>query len=161
LQIRDARIMGKIERIGEHFRANISNRYIRPILLQVPLDKEIWDLLENLTEKSDLYVYQGYHMDELYRQVVAAARFVSVIRRDLVPNMRHRMNALSVDSDRVLRDMAVHNFVPNLKIFADMVNDLYHSLVELDKANAKGKKPLYQSMPQLEDVSRLLEEPEA
>jgi len=156
LLVRDAQIIRLIERIGEHYRSNISNRFIRPTLLQLPLEKLTWDLIETLTEKIEQYRYQGFHLDELYRQVVAAARFVSVTRRDLAPTLRNRLSGGSAGPDRVLREMAVNNFSSNLQLFADLVNELYVCLVELDKIDAKGRRPLYMSIPELNDVGRLL-----
>ena len=155
MQIRDAQIIRLVERIGEHYRTNISNRFIRPTLLQLPLEKQSWDLIETLTEKIEQYRYQGFHLDELYRQIMAASRFVAVTRRDLVPSMRNRF-AGGTGPDKVLRDMAVNNFGSNLQLFADLLNELYVSLVELDKQNSKGRRPLYMSIPELSDVGRLL-----
>ena len=156
MQIRDAQIVRLIERIGEHYRTNISNRFIRPTLLQIPLEKQAWDLIETLTEKIEQYRYQGFHLDELYRQIIAASRFVAVTRRDLVPSLRNRLISGNSGPDRVLRDMAVNNFASNLQVFADLVNELYVLLVELDKNDAKGRRPLYMSIPELADVGRLL-----
>ena len=154
--VRDAHVIRLIERIGEHYRTNISNRFIRPTLLQLPLEKQTWDLIETLTEKIEQYRYQGFHLDELYRQIIAAARFVSVTRRDLAPSLRNRLSGGPAGPDRVLRDMAVNNFGSNLQLFADLVNELYVCLVELDKIDAKGRRPLYMSIPELNDVGRLL-----
>jgi hypothetical protein len=144
-----------VERIGEHYRLNISNRFIRPTLLQVSFDKQTWDLVETLTEKIEQYRYQGFHLDELYRQIIATARFVSLVRHDLAPTLRSRLSGGS-GPDRVLRDMAVNNFGSNLQVFADLVNELYVCLIELDKLGAKGHPPLYASMPELNDVGHLL-----
>ena len=153
--VRDARVIRLIERIGEHYRTNISNRFIRPALLQLPLEKQCWDLIEILTEKLEQYRYQGFHLDELYRQIVACSRFVAVTRREMVPTLRNRLSGSS-GPDRVLRDMAVNNFGSNLQLFADLVNELYVCLVEIDKAEAKGRRPLYMSIPELQDIGRLL-----
>jgi len=155
--VREAHVIALIERIGDHYRANISNRFIRPALLQLPLDKQAWDLIEVLTEKLEQYRYQGFHLDELYRQIVASSRFVSVTRRDLVPTLRFRFaNSSSSGPDKVLRDMAVNNFSSNLQVFADLLNELFLSLVEIDKQKAKGRRPLYMSIPELQDLGRLL-----
>ena len=156
MQVRDAIIIRLIERIGEHYRTNISNRFIRPALLQLPLEKQSWDLIEILTEKAEQFRYQGFHLDELYRQIVAAARFVSLTRRELVPSLRNRLSGAGAGPDKVLRDMAIHNFASNLQVFADLVNELYVKLVELDKQDAKGKRPLYMSIPELQDIGRML-----
>jgi len=145
-----------IERIGEHYRANISNRFIRPALLQLPLEKQSWDLIELLTEKIEQYRYQGFHLDELYRQIIAASRFVAITRRDMVPTLRNRLSGSGSASDRVLQEMAVNNFASNLQVFADLVNELFVELVELDKADAITRRPLYLSIPELKDIGRLL-----
>ncbi|HCC37274.1 MAG TPA: hypothetical protein DEQ14_06460 [Treponema sp.] len=157
MQVRDAQILRLIERLGEHYRANISNRFIRPALLQLPLDRITWDQIEILTEKIEQFRYQGFHMDELYRQIAAAARFVSLTRRELIPGLRNRLGGNSLGgSDRVLRDMAVNNFGSNLQLFADLLNELYVKLVELDRLSAGGRKPLYLQMPELSDIGRQL-----
>jgi hypothetical protein len=154
--IQDAHILRLIERLGEHYQINIFNRFIRQALLQLPLDKTTWDLIEALTEKSDQVSYQGAHLDELYRQIAAAARFVVAARRDLAPSLKNRLGYSSGGSDRVLRDMAINNFSSNLRVFAELLNELYMGLVEFDNAAAKGKKPLYQQIPELNDISKTL-----
>ena len=157
MPIREPHIIRLIERIGDHYRVNISNRFIRPALLQLPLEKQSWDQIEILTEKLEQYRYQGFHLDELYRQIVAASRFVSVTRRELVPTLRMRFAGHGGSgADKVLRDMAVNNFGSNLQLLADLLNELFVSLVEIDKAEAKGRKPLYMNIPELKDIGRLL-----
>jgi hypothetical protein len=156
MQIRDAQVIRLIEHIGEHYRTNISNRFIRPALLQLPLDKMTWDQIEILTEKIEQFRYQGFHLDELYSQIFAAARFVALTRRELVPGLRNRLSGGSSGPDKVLRDMAVNNFASNLQLFADLVNELYITLVEIDKANSQGRRPLYLSIIELQDIGRLL-----
>jgi hypothetical protein len=52
--------------------------------------------------------------------------------------------------------MAVNNFGSNLKSFADLLNELYINLTELDKIDSKGHRPLYLQMPELGDVGRQL-----
>ena len=156
--VKDTIIMTEIERIGEHFRANISNRFLRPILLQLSLDKYVWTLLEHLTEKHEHYQYQGSHFDDLYRQTLAGARFVAAARRDLLPNLRYRFdNSSSEGQEKILRDMAVHNFASNLKVFADMLKELYDKLVLLDQKAARNKRPFYLSIPELKGIDQLLE----
>ena len=157
MQIKDSEIGRLTERLGDHYRANISNRYIRPSLLQLPLENQAWDLLEGLTEKSEQFQYQGVHLDHLYRQLAAAARFVQVARAGFATTLRLRSGASrSGDNDRVLRDMAINNLPSNLQVFADMLNELYVKLVEIDKQESAGKVPLYMQLPELKDIGRQL-----
>jgi hypothetical protein len=145
-----------IEQISDHYRTNISNRFIRPALLQLPLDKMNWDQIEVLTEKVEQFRYQGFHLEDLYRQIIAVSRFVSIARRDLVPSLRGRLSGSTSNADRVFREMAVNNFGANLQLFADMLNELFVKLVEIDKEAAKDQKPLYSQIPELADVGHQL-----
>ena len=156
-QIKDAQVMRLIERIGEHYKTNISNRYIRPALLQLQLDKTTWDQIESLTEKFEQYRYEGFHLDELYRQIAATARFVVATRREVAPSLRYRLSdGGSSGPDRVLRDMAVNTFSANLELFAKLVYELYNRVKDLDRANAKDKRPFFEQAPEFGDLDDLL-----
>ena len=156
--VRDAHIIRLIERIGEHYRTNIANRFLRPALLQLSLDKMAWDQLERFTEKAEEFKYQGVHLDELYRQIAVAAHFVSMVRRNLMPSLKNRLGPSVGGAEKILREMAVNTFPANVRVFADLVNELYTSLIELDKQAAKGRKPVFQQMPELADTSSLLQD---
>ena len=156
-RIKDAQIIRLVEQIGDHYRTNISNRFLRPLLMQLQLDKNSWDQIELLTEKLEIFRYQGYHFDELYRQIYACARFVECARNSVIPTLRARMSSAPSGPDKILRDMAANNFGPNLQIFADRLNELYINLVELDKqASTKTRQPVFSQMPELQGVGRLL-----
>jgi len=153
MQIQDASIIGLVEQIGEHYRVNISNRFIRPALLQLTFDKQSLDLVETLTEKLP---NQTVHLDELYREIAAAANFISVVRGEL-PNIKRRViHADPASPEKVLREMAINNFASNLQVFANLVNELYNKLMDADKANAKGSAPLYTKMAELANIGHLL-----
>jgi len=158
-RIKDAQIIRMIEQIGEHYRTNISNRFLRPLLLQLLLDKNTWDQIELLTEKLEIFRYQGFHYDELYRQIYACARFVEAARNNIIPSLRSKLSSAPNSPDKILRDMAANNFGSNLQVFADSLNELYITLVELDKASAarfKNQRPVYTTIPELSNVGRLL-----
>jgi hypothetical protein len=157
MKVRDSQVNRIIERISDHYKSNISNRFIRPALLQLTLENQSWDLLETLVEKNIQYQYQGYDLLDLYRQVAAAARFINLARRELVPSIRNRLSTAGTgNSDRVMRDMAINNFASNLQVFADLIIEMYETLIDLDKANSKNKNPEYLSVPELHDVGGLL-----
>jgi hypothetical protein len=155
-RIKDAQVLRLIERIGEHYRANISNRFLRPILLSLNLDKSTWDQVELLTEKMEIFQYQGFHFDELYTQIAASARFVEAARNHLIPTLRNRISAVPIGPDKILREMAASNFVSNLQVFSDLLHELYVNLVELDKQSCGKNKPLYTTFHELDNIGRLL-----
>jgi len=154
-RIKDPYITRLLEQIGEHYKINISNSFLRPVLLQIQVDKNTWDLIEFLTEKMDLYRYEGFHLDELYRQIAACARFIEVARNK--NTIKSKLSALPPAHDKTLRDMAVSNFSSNLKVFSNLLNELYVSLVEMDKKDVgKGQKPVYTQIPELYNIDSML-----
>jgi hypothetical protein len=155
-RVKDAHIIRLIEQIGEHYRTNISNRFLRPLLLQLQLDKATWDQIELLTEKIELFRYQGFHLDELYRQIAACARFVEVARNNLIPNLKNKIGAAPGGPDKILREMAASNFGSNLQVFADLLNEIYVNLVEIDKKNSGSDAPIYTQIRELHSIGRLI-----
>jgi len=154
-RIKDANVTRLVEKIGEHYQVNISNRFLRPLILQLQLDKNTWDQIEILTEKIELYRFQGFHLDDLYRQIAACARLAEAARHGIVPSLKAKLSAIPTGHDKILRDMAANNFASNLHVFANLLKELYFFLVELDKKDA-GKRPaLYTQMPELHIIDHL------
>ena len=149
-----AQVIRLLEQVGNHYRANVANSYIRPALLQLPLEAQDWAQIETLTHRQARNM--GFDFDELYRQISAAARFVSMVRHDLLPVLRNRLKSEESEAMKVFQNMAINNFGSNLKVFADLLNELYQALAELDKQNSSGRKPLYLRMPELVDLGRML-----
>jgi len=162
MQLKDPAIFSAVESIGEHYRTNISNRFTRRGISSMTLDAGTWSQIEELTEKVDNYRYQGYHLDELYTQIISIARFIYQARRDVLPNLRFFASSERVEkastSDNVIRDMAINNFGPNLKILADKVNELFVKVVAIDKESAGPKGPVYSQLPELKEIGRFLVE---
>jgi hypothetical protein len=74
-----------------------------------------------------------------------------------MPTIRSRVSRSDPSApDKVLRDMAVNNFSSNLQVFADLVNELFVKLVDIDKTRAKGRAPLYTQLAEVSNVGRLL-----
>ena len=156
-QVRDAQVMRLIERIGEHYRANISNRFIRPALLQLSLDKTTWTHVETMTEKFDPFHYQSMQLGELYRHIASLARFVAIVRREIAPTLKQRLNSgTTVIADKVLLDMAVNAFSANLELLANMVYDLYNRLKKIDTGDSSDRRPLYERVPEFSDIEDIL-----
>jgi hypothetical protein len=152
--VSNAQVLRILEQIENHYQANIATPFIRPALLQLPLDPQDWTQIEMLTQKQARNL--GFDLNDLYRQVSAAARFISMVRRELLPTLRIRLRNDVPPSHKVFRDMAINNFGSNLKVFADLLNELYLALVELDRQSSRGHMPLYLQMPELLDVGHML-----
>jgi hypothetical protein len=156
VQIKDPDIFRIIEKIGDHFQNNVSNRFTRKVIVVLELQQAEWDRLENLTNKAEYYKQQGFQFDELYEMVLSAAHFIHEARIKLVPNIRSMLAVGGTEQDRVLRDMAAQNFSVNLAILSDLINELYMRTTNIDRASHEKKRPVYERIPELKDLGRLL-----
>ena len=166
MPIKDPDIYRLVEKIGEHYQNNISNRFVRKALMVLDLQQSQWEKLENLTSNSDYYRTQGYQFDELYEMIIAAAHFIYQARLRIVPNARTVISQSgdsftakkqgAPDQDRILRDMAAQNFPVNLGVFSDLINELYMKATNLDRIAHEKKKPIYEKIPELKEIGRYL-----
>jgi len=155
--INDESVVRLIKQLVDYYRTNVSNRFIRPALLQLQFDDVLWNQIESLTERFEQLNYQGFHIDDLYRQISALTKFVYTVRWDLAPTLRYKLKEDYPDeTDKLLRDMAINNFSSNVKVFAGLILELYNKLVEIDTAEAKGKLPIYKQFPDLDDIEEKL-----
>ena len=156
MAIKDPDIFRIIEKVGDHFLNNVSNRFIRKALVVLELPQAEWDRLENLTNKTEYYKQNGCSYDELYEMVLAAAHFISQARQKLVPNIKGILAQAGSEKDKVLRDMAAQNFPVNLAILSDLIKALYMKTTELDRSEHEKKRPVYEQIPELKDIGKLL-----
>jgi hypothetical protein len=165
MSVKDGELFRAIERLGEHYRSNINNRYLRKALLTMLIDNRTWERVESFTELAEYVRAQGLQFHEIYEAILALARFIRTARNELLPHLRSilsRSGGTTIDSggsvvkDGVLRDMAVSNFPSNLGIMSDMVNDIYMRTVELDKLAHKTKAPVFTRIPELKDLGQML-----
>jgi hypothetical protein len=154
--INNETVISLIRHIAQHYENNISTQFIRPMLLQLSLEKPVWDLIEAMTTRPDRY--RTYWLDDLYRQIGAMAKLVAGARRDLSPTLRNRIGAAgAAGQEKTLRDMAAAAFPTNINVLADYVNTLFDTLVKIDEADTKdGRQPLHPQMMELIDVKRNL-----
>lgn len=166
MPLKDEAIFQLVEKIRDHYHNNINNRFIRKGLLMIRVPRETWDALSRLTENTDFHRIQGYHYKELYEQIHAAATFVYHVKTEAQPNLRGLLAgggdtvfSRSKDSggrENVLREMAINNFPANLGILSDMINELYIRTVAMDREDHPNEKPIFERMPELKELGKLL-----
>ena len=155
----DDRIIAEIVvRIGRHYNENIATRFLRPLFAQILSNIDLSRHIVDLTEHSDDFVLQGFHLDDLYYDIIALARFIYLVRRDVLPNINliTQANTKMATADKVYRNMAFSNLGPNLAVLASMVLELYHATLQYDKKVAGRNKTVASRITDLSDIERLL-----
>jgi hypothetical protein len=166
MSVRDEQLFKIVEKLQSHYQNNLNNRYIRKALLMMKVPSGTWNAIARLTEKSDYYKIQGYPYKDLYEQIHAAATFVYHARTEVLPRLKSLLSGGSETvfsrgkaeepKDKVLLEMAINNFPANLGVFADLVNELYVRAVALDRAEHPKEKPVFEHLPELKELGKLL-----
>jgi hypothetical protein len=148
----------QLEKISQHYRQNVANPYIKPEFYRLHLDKNVWNLIEELTERNQTYRQQGYHLDELYRMLWAVALFIKVARSQLVDQITAIIKSAyrtKKNSDQLIAQMSAENFAGNLGLLGQMVYEAFTTLTQIDEQNAKGIKPIYKRMEECQLIMEL------
>jgi len=163
--IKDAEVMVLMDKIRDHYHNNINNRFIRKALLLMDISRTTWENLESLTVKGDTYRSQGYNFDELYEWILSALTFIHHARTEVAPNLKNILSSGSStvlgktirekEEDKILKEMAIKNFPANLKIFGELINELYNRVVNLDKYENTGK-PFFKKYPEIPELIKAL-----
>jgi len=158
--IRDENIFKIIEQLSQHYQYNLYNRYVRKALMVLNLSHATWGLIEDLTGKVEYFKTQGYQFAELYEQIIAAKTLVIQAKREVLPNLKTILAGGSDtvlqkkkkedERDKIIREMAIHNFPANLEIFDQMLDKLFNHAALLDRSI--NKKPVYTSIPELKQL---------
>lgn len=137
----------QLEKLAQHYRQNVASPYIKPEFYRLHLEKEIWNAIEELTERNQNFRQQGYHLDELYRMLWALALFITVARSQLQDQITALVKAAyrnKTPNDQLIAQMSAENFAGNLGVLARLAYEAYTTLKQIDTANVQGQqKPLY------------------
>ncbi|MDR0706743.1 MAG: hypothetical protein LBF60_02520 [Treponema sp.] len=141
MKVSDADIIALIESLNNHYQTNIASRFMKPLLLQLPVKKWVWDTIDSFVQNNALFDCQRFNYDDLYQQLLAFSHFIIATRRQLLPVLRNHTLRFS-GPDKILMDMAVNTFPSNINLLAEYTKQLYYKLVEFDKENViAGESP--------------------
>ncbi len=163
MQIQSQELFQKLERLAEHYNGNVASPYVKAEFPSLTLSSQDWDEIELVTVRQELFKHQGYHLDELYLKLLALARLVRAARTQIGAGLKRRIvmrMAGRSPSEKVMAEMSAANFLPNLKILADLVLDLYGYVKRVDATQNGGKTLSLASVPEARDIDNLLKEPE-
>ncbi len=152
---KDSDLIAIVERISDHYKKNIDNRYVRDSLMRMNLERGDWDHINVITELPEYVRLQGFEYIDLYDKIMALARFVRQAQKEVLPSLPTTSLRGGGSQDDILRSMALGNYGSNMNIFTDMVNELYIKTVELDKRDNE-RDPVYTHIPELRNIGSML-----
>ena len=163
MQLQSPELYQKLERLAEHYNGNVASPFVKAEFPLLTLSAQDWDEIELITVRQEMFKHQGYHLDELYLKLLALARLVKAARSQIGAGLKRRIAVRFAGrsaSEKVMAEMSAANFLPNLKILADLVLDLYVYVKKVDALQNDGRTRVLATLPEAREIDNLLKEPD-
>ena len=159
MNFKDKIIYDIIEKLKNQYQLFISNQFISYYLNESNIPKNDWIDIEDLTNSNKYFEAEGYELEKLYEQTLTFTTFLVKIKKEIMPKMMdekaRRMAKMSLDN-KILYKMTVDNAPGNLKIFYDIIIELFINIKKIDKKMNGDKKMLFDKLTFLKDIEKNL-----
>lgn len=159
MNFKDKIIYDVIEKLKNQYQLFISNQFISYYLNESNIPKNDWIDFEDLVNSNKYFEAEGYELEKLYEQILTFTTFLLKIKKEIIPKMMdekaRRMAKMSIDN-KILYKMTVDNAPGNLKIFYDIIIELFINIKKIDKKMNGEKKMLFNKLTFLKDIEKNL-----
>jgi len=135
--VKDEKIQGIINRMNEHYRLLLGNKFIQGYLNELSLARSDVADIEDLVNANRYYETQGYDLERMYDQIYSYVHVLKRYREEALPKMKNesqiRLSRLS-ENDRIRFKMTVDSVDDNLRIARNDLRELYDNVKRVDLA---------------------------
>jgi hypothetical protein len=159
MNFKDKSVRDAIDRLKHQYQIFTSNQFIIYYLNEAGIPKNDWIDIEDLIDSNKYYEGEGYDIDRLYEQILTFSRFVVKLKKEILPKInsdaQKRIARLSADN-KVLYKMTVDNAPGNVKVFYDIIIDLFIKIKKIDEKRSGEGKMLYDKRSYLKEIEKNL-----
>lgn len=159
MNFKDKIIHDIIEKLKNQYQLFTGNQFINYYLNESNIPKNDWMDIEDLMNSNRYFEAEGYDLEKLYEQIRTFSLFLTKIKKEILLKMtqdsERRMAQLSSDN-RVLYKMTVDNTPGNLKIFYDIIIELYLNLKKIDQKLNGEENMIFARLPFASDIEKNL-----
>ncbi len=157
--LRSPDLFKKLEALASHFKNHVASPIIKGEFPSLKLSRQDWDEIELITERQELFRYQGYYLDDLYLKLLSLARFVKQAKTQWGPNIKNLVASRYASrpaSEKVNAVMVAGNLMPNLQVLGEMVLEIFYLVRKEDADQNQGKMAALAAVPQAKEIEALL-----
>ena len=159
MNFKDKAIRDMIDSLKKHYKIFISNQFISYYLNESNIPKNDWIDIEDLIESNKYFEGEGYDMDRLYDQILTFSRFLDKLKKELLSRMKSdaekRLSRMSQDN-KILYKMTIDNAPGNVKIFYNILTDLFISVKKIDEKSNGPDRMLYNRHTYFKEIEKNL-----
>ena len=159
MKFKEKNIHDLIEKLRDQYHIFIKNEFINYYLLNSNIPKNVWINIDDLFDSSKYYEAMGYDINKLYDQIFSFSSFISKIKKEILPRMQNeaaiRIRKMS-ENNKILYEMTLDNMPKNLRIFYDLVIELYINTKKVDKRLNGEENVLFIKLPYIHEIEKNL-----
>lgn len=159
MKFKDKSIHDLIEKLKDQYQLFVHNQFINYYLLDSDIPKNDWLDVEDLIESNKYYEAEGHDLNKLYDQILSFSSFLTKIKEEILPRIQNeaalRIKKMSIDN-KILYEMTVDNLPKNLKIFYDIIIELFINAKKVDKRINGEENMLYIKLPYRQEIEKKL-----
>ena len=156
---KDKGIHDLIEKLKSQYQLFIHNQFINYYLIDSDIPKNDWLDVEDLIESNKYYEAEGYDLKKLYEQILTFSSFLTKIKKEILPRIQNeaaiRIKKMSIDN-KILYEMTLDNLPENLKIFYDLMIELFINVKKVDKRINGEENMFYIKLPYMREIEKKL-----
>ncbi len=159
MKFKDKSIHDLIEKLKDQYLPFIHNQFINYYLLDSDIPKNDWLDVEDLIGSNKYYEAEGHDLNKLYDQILSFSSFLTKIKIEILPRIKNeaaiRIRKMSIDN-KILYEMTLDNLPKNLKIFYDIIIELFINAKKVDKRINGEENMLYIKFPYRQEIEKNL-----
>ncbi len=159
MKFKDKSIYDLIEKLRDQYQLFVHNQFINYYLLDSDIPKNDCLYVEDLIGSDKYYEAEGHDLNKLYDQILSFSSFLTKIKEEILPRIQNetalRIKKMSIDN-KILYEMTVDNLPKNLKIFYDIIIELFINAKKVDKRINGEENMLYIKLPYRQEIEKNL-----
>jgi len=146
MNFKDKAVRDMIDNLKNHYRVFVSNQFISYYLNESNIPKNDWIDIEDLIDSNKYFEGEGYDMERFYDQILTFSRFLDKLKKEVLSKMKgdveKRLSRMSQDN-KILYKMTVDNAPGNVKIFYDILTNLFMTVKKIDEKTNGPDRMMY------------------
>ena len=160
MKFKNQEVHDAISRLKKQYYLFSHNQFISYYLLASNIPKnDILDV-EDLIDSDKYYVAEGYDLQKLYEQILVFVRFMQKVKEKVLSQIENdserRLRKLSHD-DKVLFRMTIDNIPKNIKMFHQLISELFIEVRKQDRTMNGEDGMLFYQLPWLKEIEKALD----
>jgi len=159
MKFKDKNIRDIIDRLKIHYQLFINNQFIKYYLYDSNIPKNDWLDIDDLIGANKYYEAEGYDLRKLYDQLLTFSSFLLKIKNEISPRIKSeaafRIRKMS-QNNKILYEMTLDNLPENLRIFHDILLELFINVKKADRKLNGENNMLYLKLPYMREIEKKL-----